>query len=170
MKRISFLCIKILKLRKEQINVNKFVISSKKYSQFQEGCQRHTLFLQNIPGNIFFVKWQMTLRQMANDTITTLVQNSFEKSMIKEEKGLITNFLGIIFSVKMLLGMHWNCLVVTVRKISIMPISDWLNQGLYIQTYLYDYIIYSITNELLYLSKILILILYLLWILEAQDP
>ena len=37
--------------------------------------------------------------------------------------------------------------------------DDWLNQGLNIQMYFYNYIIYSWNNKLLHSSKVLILYL-----------
>ena len=42
---------------------------------------------------------------------------------------------------------------------SSMKKDDWLNQGLNIQTYFYNYIIYSWNNKLLHSSKVLILYL-----------
>ena len=53
-------------------------------------------------------------------------------------------FLGILLSVKFLLGMNLKLLMVTVKKTSTMHKFDWRIQVLHIQTYLYDYIIYSL--------------------------
>ena len=72
---------------------------------------------------------------MENDAITILVQKSIDKNVIKEEKDLKINFCEIILLAKMLLGMHWNCLMVTVKKSSTMPNFDCFNQGLHIQTH-----------------------------------
>ena len=55
--------------------------------------------------------------------------------------------------------------MITVNKSLTIQIIDWLNQGLPIQMYFYDYIIYTLINKLLHQSKPLIL--YLLLILEA---
>ena len=43
---------------------------------------------------------------MVNDAINILVQKLIEKNLIKKEKGKTLNLLGIILSVKILLGIY----------------------------------------------------------------
>ena len=44
--------------------------------------------------------WKVSLREMGNDALNTLVYQSIEKNMIKEENGTTLTFKGIILLVK----------------------------------------------------------------------
>ena len=73
---VHYLYNKLKKMKKRRMD--KIYFSSKNYSQFQENCQRHTLFLQtytrknpDYPTEI--LGWKVSLCEIVNDTLNNLV-------------------------------------------------------------------------------------------------
>ena len=48
--------------------------------------------------------WKVSLCEMGNEALNTLVNQIINKKLIKEETGMTLIFLGILLSVKILLG------------------------------------------------------------------
>ena len=48
--------------------------------------------------------WKVSLCEMGNEALNTLVNQIINKNLIKEETGMTLIFLGILLSVKILLG------------------------------------------------------------------
>ena len=114
--------------------------SSKNYSQFKKIVKGVLCFCEHIPEKnpddpTKILVQKVSLLEMRNEVLNTVVHQSIDKHLIKEEKGMKLNFKGILLSVKIILGMNWNCLMVTVKKTSTMHKLDWRKPSLHIQTY-----------------------------------
>ena len=131
---------------KKITSVQKLFTISRKLSQdfffYANICQKKP----DVPTE--HLGWKVYFRKMRNGALNTLVHQSIDNHLIKKENGMTLTFLGILLSVKMLLGMNWDLLIVMVKNTSTMHKFDWSKQLLHIQTYLYDSM-----NEQLHSSK-----------------
>ena len=99
---------------KNQENIRmeqKIYFSSKNYLQFRKNFKGILFFCKHKPeiktdDMTEILGWKVFLCEMGNEALNTLVHHSIDKHLIKEEKGMILNFLWILLSVKILLGMY----------------------------------------------------------------